>query len=154
MTIWGNVIATNTTGPDYAETDQALSSFIRNKPDAAIAKAQTTADSAQSAANKAQTAAGNAQTAAQAAQTAADGKVSKLTREAVLSASLWSGMTQTVAVDGVTASNTVLVSPHPEAVASWGEAAAVCIGQDAGTLTFRCAAVPTVDLRVNVVILN
>lgn len=46
MIIPGNVVGTTVPQPDYAETDENKSTFIRNKPDAAIAKAQSTADAA------------------------------------------------------------------------------------------------------------
>ena len=46
MIIPGNVVGTTVPQPDYAETDETKSTFIRNKPDAAIQKAQSTADAA------------------------------------------------------------------------------------------------------------
>jgi len=46
MIVRGNTVGTTVPRPDYAETDPGKSTFIRNKPDAAIAKAQQTADSA------------------------------------------------------------------------------------------------------------
>lgn len=53
MIIRGNTVGTITYQGDYAQTDETHSDFIRNKPDAAIAKAQKTADEAKSAAQAA-----------------------------------------------------------------------------------------------------
>ena len=48
MIIRGNTVGTTVPRPDYAQTDESKSDFIRNKPDAAIAKAQKTAEAASS----------------------------------------------------------------------------------------------------------
>lgn len=44
--ILGNSVATGASRSDYSQTDPAKADYIRNKPDAAISKAQATADSA------------------------------------------------------------------------------------------------------------
>lgn len=44
MIIRGNTVGTTVPKPDYAQRDESKSDFIRNKPDAAIQKAQKTAD--------------------------------------------------------------------------------------------------------------
>ena len=72
MKIRGNTVGPTMPRADYGETDPRSASYIKNKPDEAIQKAQTTADEAKTAAGDAQTAAYNAQTAADNAQTAAD----------------------------------------------------------------------------------
>ena len=54
MIIRGNTVGTPMPRSDYAETNQNSAAYIKNKPDEAIQKAQTTA-------NEAKTAAGNAQ---------------------------------------------------------------------------------------------
>ena len=46
MIIRGNTVGTTVPQPDYAEQDAASACYIRNKPDAAIARAQSTADTA------------------------------------------------------------------------------------------------------------
>lgn len=48
MIIRGNTVGTTVPRPDYAQTDESKSDFIRNKPDAAIVKAQKTAEAASS----------------------------------------------------------------------------------------------------------
>ena len=53
MIIHGNTVGTTMPRADYAETDENKSTFIRNKPDAAIRKAQTTADEARATAEAA-----------------------------------------------------------------------------------------------------
>ena len=154
MTIWGNPFSTNVTRPDYAETNEALSAFIKNKPDAAIQKAQTTADNAQTAADNAKTAADNARTAADAARTLAQGKVTKLTLEGVLAASGWENLAQTLSMEGITPESTLLAAPAPASLEGWAQWGVWCTQQGAGNLTFRCRDVPKEDLTVNVLILN
>ena len=71
MKIRGNTVGTTMPRADYAETNPKSAAYIKNKPDEAIQKAQTTADEAKTAANNAQTSANNAQTTANEANTAA-----------------------------------------------------------------------------------
>ena len=61
MIIRGNTVGTTMPRADYAETNPKSAAFIKNKPDEAIRKAQSTADSAVTAAGNAQVAADNAQ---------------------------------------------------------------------------------------------
>lgn len=72
-----------------------------------------------------------------------------------LSSSSWSSNTQTVAVSGVSATETAqLITPTP-AIASqsaYYEAGIMCTGQAANSLTFTCQTVPTSNLTVYVVI--
>lgn len=70
-----------------------------------------------------------------------------------LLAANWSSNTQTVSVQGVTASNNVIVSPAPASAADYASAGIVCTAQGSGTLTFTCTSVPTNDITVNVAIL-
>ena len=72
MIIRGNTVGTTMPRADYAETNPKSAAYIKNKPDEAIQKAQTTANEAKAAAGAAQTAADNAKTAADNAKTAAD----------------------------------------------------------------------------------
>lgn len=66
----------------------------------------------------------------------------------------WSSNTQTVNVTGVTATNTVIVSPAPASAADYSAAGILCTAQGAGTLTFTCDTVPSNAITVNVVILG
>ena len=65
----------------------------------------------------------------------------------------WSNNTQTVNVTGVTATNTVFVSPAPASAADYASAGIICTAQGAGTLTFTCTTTPTNAITVNVVCL-
>lgn len=67
-----------------------------------------------------------------------------------LLAANWSSNTQTVSVQGVTASNIVMVSPAPASASDYASAGIVCTAQGSGTLTFTCTSVPTNDITVNV----
>ena len=71
-----------------------------------------------------------------------------------LAAENWVDNAQTVAVGGVTASNTVIVSAAPENHAEYGESGIYCSAQADGALTFTCSEVPGSALRVNVVLFN
>ena len=64
----------------------------------------------------------------------------------------WSNNTQTVTVTGVTATNTVFVSPAPSSAADYAAAGIVCTAQAADSLTFTCTTVPANAITVNVVI--
>ena len=147
MIIWGNAISTNTSRPDYAETNEELASFIKNKPDAAIKKAQDTADLADAAAGKAQKAADDA-------QKTADSKVAQITAEIVLTASGWSGERQTVTVEGVTTINTVFIAPALGSMEAFEYYEITCVKQGNGNLTFSCEGEPDTDITLNVVILD
>ena len=66
----------------------------------------------------------------------------------------WNEKTITVNVDGVTETNTVIVSCAAESYEAYCEAAVRCSGQGGGTLSFVCEFVPASAVTVNVVILN
>ena len=66
----------------------------------------------------------------------------------------WSSLKQTVSVSGVTADNTLLVTPAPASQDVYCEAGVKCSAQAAGSLTFECTDVPAEELKVNVVILD
>lgn len=76
------------------------------------------------------------------------------TATASLAVASWSNKQITVSVSGVTASNTVIVSPAPASVEAWGKAGVYCSAQASGTLTFKCSTTPTAALTANIVILN
>lgn len=73
-----------------------------------------------------------------------------------LSANAWSGNTQTINVSNVTAGSLVTVAPVPTALnrTAYLEAGVYCSAQGAGTLTFVCEDVPSVNLSVNIQIIN
>ena len=75
-------------------------------------------------------------------------------KTATLTANGWSDKKQTVAVDGVTTTNTVFVSPAPSFVSDYGASEIYCSAQVAGSLTFTCATTPTADITVNIVIME
>lgn len=69
----------------------------------------------------------------------------------------WSGTTairQTVAVEGVTAKNHVLVCPDPARFVQYSKFGVRCTTQTAGSLTFQCEKKPTNILPVNIFIFN
>ena len=65
----------------------------------------------------------------------------------------WSNNAQTVTATGVTASNTVIVSPVPSAMSDYVGGGIVCTAQGTNTLTFECNTTPTSAIDVNVVII-
>lgn len=85
---------------------------------------------------------------------AVDGAVTKTEKTAVLSASGWSSLKQTVSVEGVTADNTVIVTPAPASYTACLEAGVYCSGQGAGTLTFTCSTAPSASVTCNILILE
>ena len=70
-----------------------------------------------------------------------------------LASGSWSSKAQTVAVEGVTADNNVLVAAAPASREAWNDAEIYCSAQGNGTLTFKCGSVPTANVTANVVIL-
>lgn len=73
---------------------------------------------------------------------------------ATLSASSWSGNSQTINVANVTAASLVTVAPAPASRKAYLEADVYCSAQGAGTLTFACEEVPSANLDVNIQIIN
>lgn len=72
---------------------------------------------------------------------------------ATLAASGWSSAKkQTVSVTGVTAANTVVVTPAPASLSAYGSAGVCCSAQSEGKLTFTADVMPTVSLTVNILI--
>ena len=65
----------------------------------------------------------------------------------------WSSNTQSVTVNGVTTTNTVIVSPTPTSADEYAACGILCTAQGANSLTFTCVSVPANDLVVNVIIL-
>ena len=71
-----------------------------------------------------------------------------------LTSAWWSSSTQTVTATGVTASNTVIVSPVPANIDDYATNKIYCSAQGSNSLTFSCTDTPTGDIDVNVVIMN
>ena len=71
-----------------------------------------------------------------------------------LTSAWWSSKSQTVSATGVTASNTVIVSPAPADIADYADCGVYCSAQGSGTLTFGCDTAPSGDIVVNVLIFN
>ena len=73
--------------------------------------------------------------------------------EAVLTLGLedWQEGSQEAALPGVTAEDTVMVSPEPgDSFEEYAQCGVRCVSQGAGSLTFRCQDVPDRALTVNV----
>jgi hypothetical protein len=64
----------------------------------------------------------------------------------------WSSSTQTVTATGVTASNTVIVSPSPANIEDYATCKVYCSAQWSNSLTFKCSDTPSNDISVNVAI--
>lgn len=82
---------------------------------------------------------------------------SKTSAAVTLYASSWSGSgpyTQTVAVDGVTSDNIVLVSAAAQSYEAYVEALVRCTGQEAGKLTFSATEKPEANLTANVLVME
>ena len=73
-----------------------------------------------------------------------------------LSANAWSSNSQTINLANVAANSLVTVAPVPTAQnrTAYLEAGVYCSAQGAGTLTFTCEDVPSVNLNVNIQIIN
>lgn len=66
----------------------------------------------------------------------------------------WSSNSQTVSVTGVTASNSVIVSPAPASIDDYVAGGIKCTAQAAGTLTFTCTTTPSTAISVNVLVVS
>lgn len=67
----------------------------------------------------------------------------------------WSATTTcTKSVTGVTASNSIIVSPDPSSITDYVSSGVYCSAQAAGTLTFECSSTPSSDIWVNVMIVG
>lgn len=61
-------------------------------------------------------------------------------------------ISQTITANGVTATNTVIVSPAPSSINDYADAGIVCTTQAANSLTFTCETQPASAVTVNIVI--
>ena len=77
------------------------------------------------------------------------------TRTLTLEAAAWNTDSKqlTVAVERVTAENTLIISPAPDSIVAYGRCGVYAAAQDEGRLTFACVKQPEESLTVNVVIL-
>lgn len=82
------------------------------------------------------------------------GAAVKTNKTATLAVADWSNKTQTVTVSGVTATNTVFVSPAPASAADYASAGIICTAQGTDSLTFTCTTTPTSAITANVVIID
>lgn len=71
-----------------------------------------------------------------------------------LTANDWVSDEQTVVATGVTANNTVIVSPDPSCIQDYTAAGITCTGQAVNALTFACDTAPESAIIVNVLIIN
>jgi hypothetical protein len=71
-----------------------------------------------------------------------------------LSAGAWvssdNGYTQTVAVDGITSTKTVICQSNDETAEAHANAGVKCDGQDVDTLVFSAINLPATDVKVNI----
>jgi len=176
MIVRGNTVGTTVPRPDYGQTDETHASFIRNKPDAAIARAQQTADSAKATAEAALPRAGGKLTGDIDMQ---GSKITNLpqpeaptepaTRQYVdarrfhtavtLKPSAWTEGRQTVSVSGITADTEnmdILASPDPQSEnhTAYTECGVRLVYQGEGSLTFAAEEAPERLLTVNILILT
>lgn len=75
-----------------------------------------------------------------------------VTKTATIQVGNWSGTTATISVSGVTASNTVIVSPAPGSMNNYGLFGVRCTAQGEGTLTFAADNQPNAAITVNLMI--
>ena len=79
-----------------------------------------------------------------------------LPRTVTLTAAGWDAeaLTQTVSVNGATATNVKVVAPNEANVDEYATYGVKATGEGAGTVTFTCTTVPEADLSVNIAILG
>lgn len=71
-----------------------------------------------------------------------------------LTATDWPEKRQSVAVDGLTSDEVVLVSPAPDSISACTEAGIYAVEQGTGMLTFACTTEPPAAVNINLVILG
>lgn len=131
-----------------------LRALVQPEVDAAgeaATQAHTYAEQAKSYADEAK--AGNVADGAVTAEKIAAGAVSS-SFTVLLTAAGWADKAQTVTANGVTADNTVVVSPAPASYTAYAEGAVRCTAQGSNSLTFTCDDVPAGNITVNVTVIN
>lgn len=68
--------------------------------------------------------------------------------------SAWNDTSATVTANGVTASNTIITTYHPDSYTAAFNAGIYCSAQATNSLTFSCVTVPTTTIKINVLILE
>lgn len=71
-----------------------------------------------------------------------------------LSSAKWSNNIQTVNIESVTKNSIIIPAPAPDSYIAYCEAGTYCSAQADKTLTFTCTDVPSVNLTVNILVLN
>lgn len=111
-------------------------------------------DSVRSTANEATRTSQNSVTVSENALKVAEAKVSAYGKVVNLPASGWVENVQTVAVEGVTAEQLIIVVADPSVYSPYSECQVRCSGQAKDSLTFSCNETPTEDLVANILILE
>jgi len=76
------------------------------------------------------------------------------TLSVILPAANWTGNTQSVAASGVTATNSVIVTPAPATYTDYVDNGIRCTTQGEGTLTFACDSAPSTNVTANVLVIH
>lgn len=61
---------------------------------------------------------------------------------------------QTVTVQGVTATNAIIVAPSVNSMSIYADSGIYCIAQAQNSLTFKCESIPESDVNANILILT
>ena len=162
--ILGDIATVVSPQADYAQTDPGKADFIKNKPDGAIAKAQSTADAALARSGGTMTGAidmggqkiSGLQEPTNSGDAASKNYVDsrKKTGQCILSQHGWQNNAQTASVPGVSTTNTVIVAPAADSFSNYRNFGVRCTAQGNNALTFVYEFTPTADLNVNVLILE
>ena len=111
-------------------------------------------DEVRTSAEEAKTTAGDSVVIAENALKVAEEKVTAVGKVVNLPASGWAENSQTVAVEGVTAEQLIIVVADPSSFSPYAECQVRCSGQAKDSLTFSCNETPTEDLVANILILE
>ena len=65
----------------------------------------------------------------------------------------WSSNSQSLTVEGITASNNIIVSPTTASATNWNLFGVSCSAQATNSLTFTCKTTPTAAIGVQIIIL-
>lgn len=70
-----------------------------------------------------------------------------------LAVASWSSNSQSLTIEGITASNNVIVNPTTDSVTNWNLFGVSCNAQATNSLTFTCKTIPTAAISIQVIIL-
>ena len=87
-------------------------------------------------------------------QNALNNKVEAISTTKLLSKNNWSTNEQTITVAGVTVSNILLISPDNNSTSAWSNFGIVAYSQTINSITFKCNAIPNIDITANIVIIT